>query len=51
MFKEFEKYLQEKANLDADEINAVRAVSIKKKSGKDNTFFRKGMYAITTVLL
>ena len=51
MFEAFEKYLKEKADLHAGEIDAVRAVSIEKRSEKDNIYFRKEMYAITTVLL
>ena len=42
MFKEFEKYLQEKANLDADEISAVRAVSIEKKIRKRQYLLQEG---------
>ena len=42
MFKGFEKYLQEKANLDADEINAVRAVSIEKKIRKRQYLLQEG---------
>jgi len=42
MFKEFEKYLQEKANLDADEINAVKAVCIEKKIRKRQYLLQEG---------
>jgi len=42
MFEEFEKYLKEKANLDAEEINAVRAVSIEKKIRKRQYLLQEG---------
>jgi len=42
MFEEFEKYLKEKANLTADEINAVRAVSIEKKIRKRQYLLQAG---------
>ena len=42
MFEEFEKYLKEKANLDAEEMNAVRAVSIEKKIRKRQYLHQQG---------
>lgn len=42
MFEEFEKYLREKANLDAEEIDAVRAVSIEKKIRKRQYLLQEG---------
>ncbi|MET1056909.1 MAG: Crp/Fnr family transcriptional regulator [Pedobacter sp.] len=42
MFEEFEKYLKEKANLTADEINAVRAVSIEKTIRKRQYLLQEG---------
>ena len=42
MFKAFENYLKEKANLDAEEISAVRAVSIEKKVRKRQYLLQEG---------
>lgn len=42
MFEAFEKYLKEKANLEAEEINAVRAVSIEKKIRKRQYLLQEG---------
>lgn len=42
MFEEFEKYLKEKANLNTDEIKAVRAVSIEKKIRKRRYLLQEG---------
>lgn len=42
MFEAFEKYLKEKADLDAEEINAVRAVSIEKKVRKRQYLLQDG---------
>ncbi|SDT68919.1 cAMP-binding domain of CRP or a regulatory subunit of cAMP-dependent protein kinases [Mucilaginibacter mallensis] len=42
MFEAFEKYLTEKADLDAGEINAVRAVSIEKKLRKSQYLLQEG---------
>jgi CRP-like cAMP-binding protein len=42
MFEAFEKYLKEKANLDAEEISAVRAVSIEKKIRKRQYLLQEG---------
>ena len=42
MFEAFEKYLIEKADLDAEEINAVRAVSIEKKVRKRQYMLQAG---------
>ena len=42
MFEAFEKYLKEKAGLDADEINAVRAVSIEKNVRKRQYLLQQG---------
>ena len=42
MFAEFEKYLKEKASLDANEISAVRAVSIEKRVKKRQYLLQQG---------
>jgi len=42
MFEAFEKYLKEKADLDAEEINAVRAVSMQKKVRKRQYMLQEG---------
>ena len=42
MFEAFEKYLTEKADLDAAEIHAVRAVSIEKKLRKSQYLLQEG---------
>jgi len=42
MFEAFEKYLKEKADLDAEEINAVRAVSMEKKVRKRQYLLQNG---------
>jgi CRP-like cAMP-binding protein len=42
MFAAFENYLKEKANLDAEEISAVRAVSIEKKLRKRQYLLQEG---------
>jgi len=42
MFEAFENYLKEKANLDAEEISAVRAVSIEKKVRKRQYLLQEG---------
>lgn len=42
MFEAFEKYLKEQADLDAVEINAVRAVSIEKKVRKRQYLLQEG---------
>ena len=42
MFEEFAKYLREKANLDAEEIDAVRAVSVEKKIRKRQYLLQEG---------
>jgi CRP-like cAMP-binding protein len=42
MFEAFENYLTEKADLDAGEINAVRAVSIEKKLRKSQYLLQEG---------
>ncbi|MDP9079484.1 MAG: Crp/Fnr family transcriptional regulator [Bacteroidota bacterium] len=42
MFEAFEIYLKEKAGLDAEEINAVRAVSIEKKVRKRQYLLQEG---------
>jgi len=42
MFEAFEKYLKEKANLEAEEINAVRAVAIEKKIRKRQYLLQEG---------
>lgn len=42
MFEAFERYLQEKAELTANEINAVRAVSIEKKIRKRQYLLQEG---------
>lgn len=42
MFGAFEKYLKEKADLDAEEINALRAVSIEKKIRKRQYLLQAG---------
>jgi CRP-like cAMP-binding protein len=42
MFEAFEKYLKEKAGLDAEEINTVRAVSIEKKVRKRQYLLQDG---------
>jgi CRP-like cAMP-binding protein len=42
MFESFEKYLREKAGLDADEINAIRLVSIERKVRKRQYLLQEG---------
>ena len=42
MFEEFAKYLREKANLDEEEIDAVRAVSVEKKIRKRQYLLQEG---------
>jgi CRP-like cAMP-binding protein len=42
MFEAFEKYLREKAGLDAEEIKAVQAVSIEKKIRKRQYLLQQG---------
>lgn len=42
MFEVFEKYLKEKADLDVEEINTVRAVSIEKKIRKRQYLLQEG---------
>ena len=42
MFEAFEKYLKEKAGLDAEELNAVRAVSIERKIRKRQYLLQAG---------
>jgi CRP-like cAMP-binding protein len=42
MFEAFENYLREKAGLDAEEINAVREVSIEKKVRKRQYLLQEG---------
>jgi len=42
MFEAFEKYLTEKADLDAEEINAVRAVCVEKKFRKRQYLLQEG---------
>ena len=42
MFEAFENYLKEKADLDAEEISAIRAVSIEKKIRKRQYLLQEG---------
>lgn len=42
MFEAFEKYLKEKADLDVDEINAIRVVSVEKKVRKRQYLLQEG---------
>jgi len=42
MFEAFEKYLKEKANLDAEELNAVRAVAIERRIRKRQYLLQEG---------
>lgn len=42
MFEAFERYLKEKADLDAEEINAFKAVSIEKKVRKRQYLLQEG---------
>jgi len=42
MFEAFEKYLKEKADLDAEELSAVRAVSVEKKLRKRQYLLQEG---------
>jgi len=42
MFEAFEKYLKEKADLNAEEVNAVQAVSIEKKVRKRQYLLQEG---------
>lgn len=42
MFEAFEKYLKEKADLDAEELNAVRAVAIERRIRKRQYLLQEG---------